>query len=145
MESGRYFSAGLLSLFLFVMTHHGVSLGASLATEGRHGLVSAPQLGGEVSQFVDFLEAPIDLPSRLNLELLRSSLVHLSVEREGLGRIDAVGGALRKRFYTLCLGANLDVGHRLVVGWSGFLDSSRMMGSESWQVFGVGASIWGRY
>ena len=93
----------------------------------------------------DFPEAPIDLPSRLNVELLRSSLVHLSVEREGLGRIDAVGGASRKRFYTLCLGANLDVHHRLVVGWSGFLDSSRMMGSESWQVFGLGAAIWGRY
>ena len=145
MKSGRYFSAGLLSLTLFVMPHHGVSLGASLAPEDRLGLASAPQLAGSVSNFVDFPEAPIDLPSRLNVELLRSSLVHLSVEREGFGRIDAVGRVLWKRFYTLCLGANLDVRHRLVVGWSGFLDSSRMMGSESWQVFGLGAAIWGSY
>ena len=65
--------------------------------------MAALRLGGAVSKVVDFLEAPIDVPSQLNTELERSKLVHFSVEREGLGRIDAVGGALRKRFYTLCL------------------------------------------
>ena len=145
MESACYFRVGLFSLTLFMVTHHGVSLGASFASESRFGFASAPRLGGSVSSFIDFPGAPIDVSSQLNVELVRSSLVHLSVEREGLGRLDAVGGALRKRFYTLCLGANLGVGHRVVVGWSGFLDSSRMMGSESWQVFGVGAAIWGRY
>ena len=107
MKSGLYFSAGLLSLTLFVMTHHGVSLGASLAPESRLGLASAPQLGGSVSNFADFPKAPIDLPSRLNVELLRSSLVHLSVEREGLGRIDAVGGPCGSAFTHFVSGPTL--------------------------------------
>ena len=78
-----------------MVTHHGVSLGASFASESRFGFASAPRLGGSVSSFIDFPGAPIDVSSQLNVELVRSSLVHLSVEREGLGRLDAVGGALR--------------------------------------------------
>ena len=88
-----------------MVTHHGVSLGASFASESRFGFASAPRLGGSVSSFIDFPGAPIDVSSQLNVELVRSSLVHLSVEREGLGRLDAVGGALDEALlYTLSRG-----------------------------------------
>ena len=60
-------------------------LGASFASESRFGFASAPRLGGSCVEFHRFPGAPIDVSSQLNVELLRSSLVHLSVEREGLG------------------------------------------------------------
>ena len=84
-----------------------------------------------MSKVVDFLEAPIDVPLQLNTELERSKLVHFSVTRDGLSRIDAAGGALRRRFYTLCSGTGVYMSDRVVLGWSVFLDSTRMVGSES--------------
>ena len=96
-----------------------------------------------MAHFTDYHEHAASKPSSL-VESLRHGLIHLSLERDGLGRVDAVK-VMRKRVYTLCLGAKFDIGDRVVLGWSGFLDSSKMMGSESWEVFGVGASIWGRY
>ena len=82
----------------------------------------------------------------VEVEALRPKLLRLTMKHNESEGVHAIGGALRKRFYTLCLGSTPS--HRdeeLFVGWSGFLDSTRMMGSQSWHWFWYGVSVWGRY
>ena len=83
---------------------------------------------------------------RVEVEALRSKLLKLTVKHDESEEVHAIGGPLRKRFYTLCLGSTLSLGdEELLVGWRGFLDSTRMMGSQSWHWFWYGVSVWGRY
>ena len=90
------------------------------------------------------LETTVHRYLPVRIERLSPKLIRLSVEPDGLVKFDAVGGALRRRFYTLCLGSSLHDPANVLVGWSGFLDSTRMMGSQSWE-WSMGASVWGRY
>jgi len=83
---------------------------------------------------------------RVEVEALQAKLMRLTMKYDESEGVHAIGGALRKRFYTLCLGSTLSLrDEELLVGWSGFLDSTRMMGSQSWHWFWYGVSVWGRY
>ena len=83
---------------------------------------------------------------RVEVEALQAKLMRLTMKYDESEGVHAIGGALQKRFYTLCLGSTLSLrDDELLVGWSGFLDSTRMMGSQSWHWFWYGVSVWGRY
>lgn len=83
---------------------------------------------------------------QISYEALTPKLLKLRMRSDLSREVNAVGGALRKRFYTLCLGQSLKLADQeLLIGWSAFLDSTRMMGSQSWIWFWYGASIWGKY
>ena len=80
----------------------------------------------------------------IEIQSLSPKFIRLSIKPDGMPDLDAIGGALRRRFYTVCLSPGFEDSEAILFGWSGFLDATRMMGSQSWE-WSMGASVWGRY
>ena len=139
------FGCGLLAVALMVSTSQKASASEEVVSQAR-GTERFLALSTQDETWKVLFLSEQSREQRVEVEALQAKLMRLTVKYDQREGVHAIGGALRKRFYTLCLGSTLS--HRdekLLVGWSGFLDSTRMMGSQSWHWFWYGISVWGRY